>query len=302
MVLTLPQFLANNKIGEMPTLLSDLTIRKTIETQIRLSMKHGQIQLETNHLVNNMTFEWHEMIGLSSLPSRRQTVYYTPQLGEILATTHQWGKRQLLLKHPLLPCLKIKGGLIRKWKRIGVSRPHVFFYPLELINVVERSNGTFANHAFRWGSRDTAVQKVKPTNSTLLQTERKRETDLPGVEIVSSDEESLKLVPAPRKTAPVILSRAREYAGTKWDLTGTKWYLGEGKESIGASTLETVSDESCPATPMNNTVAAANIIAESNTPIAIPEDTNWGQSGGWSDVEVEAPVKEIVTFLIISGI
>lgn len=157
--LILPQFIAGNsgdKYRALSQLMTDNAVRFAIEVQLKQLLSSGRIGLETNHLNKNIQFEEWELVGLTRVPSRRQRVYYTPQLGEVLATGHQWGRRKLLLRFPLLPCLKIRGGLIKKWKEVGVSKPHIFYYPMELITVVETKQNTFHDHASRWCPRETS--------------------------------------------------------------------------------------------------------------------------------------------------
>lgn len=152
----LPQFISGDAIDNfraLSQLLTDNAARCAIEIQLKQLLSSGRIGLTTNHLKKNIQFDGWELAGLTSVASKKQRVYYTPQLGEVLATSHQWGRRGLLLNYPLLPCLKVRGGLIKKWKEIGVSKPHIFYYPMELITVVETKQNTFNDHASRWCAR-----------------------------------------------------------------------------------------------------------------------------------------------------
>ena len=151
--LLLPEFLSHQDSGfrSLAMTLSDPVLNRTVFNYLVALAQDGQIELATNHLVDNFHFRARVLAGLTRTGARRTAVYHLPRMGTVRADQHQMTRRGLRLEHGNLPCLAISGGYIRRLMREEIFQRHQDRFPIELITVKELKPGAFAKYAHRWG-------------------------------------------------------------------------------------------------------------------------------------------------------
>ena len=162
--MSLPTFLAAERDTEFVNLakaLENSTTRALVIYQLERLISTDQIELRTNHLVQNDFIWQHQLGAISPRRASATTAYFKPRRGTVDAQRHQIDHRGLRLRHSHLPCLGVFGGIIgssqksrQHQRRSGWSPPypkqrHRSEIPIELITVQGDTN-ILREHAHRW--------------------------------------------------------------------------------------------------------------------------------------------------------